>query len=79
MPTISFQGQQVEAIEVKFKAIREDWNEYDLEDGTTVRMKTVVAEVLRVPEHFDNEGNPVYVVKSAHLLAVKAPDHLKRP
>lgn len=78
MPTIDFRGRQVEALEVKFKAVREDWNEYDLEDGTTVRMKTVVSEVVRVPEQFDNEGNPVYVVKSTNLLVVKAPDNLKK-
>ncbi|MFQ5826967.1 MAG: hypothetical protein ACE5IA_06375 [Dehalococcoidia bacterium] len=78
MPTINFRGQPREALEVKFKAVREDWNEYDLEDGTTVRMKTVVSEVVRVPEEFDNEDNPVYVVKSANLLVVKAPDSLKK-
>jgi hypothetical protein len=79
MPTINYKGRQVDAVSIRYKSIREDWNEYDLEDGSTIRMKAIVSDVLSVPDEYDNEGNPVYVVKSTNMVVVSAPDHLKRP
>ncbi|MBI2858663.1 MAG: hypothetical protein HYX90_06265 [Chloroflexi bacterium] len=78
MPKVRWQGKDVDALEVRFKGIREDWNEYDLEDGTTLRMKAVVAEIIRVVDQYDQENNPVYMVKSTNMLVVKAPDNLKK-
>ncbi|MBM3175868.1 MAG: hypothetical protein FJZ93_09155 [Chloroflexi bacterium] len=78
MPKMNFQGKDVEATEVRFQIIREDWNEYQLMDGTVLKMKTVVGEVFRLEDVFDNEGNPVYQVKSNNLLIVKSTDALKK-
>ena len=78
MPTISYRGREVEATDIGFRQVREDWNEYELQDGTTLRMKTVVSDIVRVEGEYDNEGNPIYVVKSGNVLVVKAPDHLKQ-
>ena len=78
MPSINWIGKQVEAISINFKGIREEWNEYDLEDGSTLRMKTIVSDVVRVPDEYDNENNPVYVVKSTNMLIAKSPDHIKK-
>ena len=78
MPSINWRGKQVEAISINFKSIREEWNEYDLEDGSTLRMKTIVSDVVRVPDEYDNENNPVYVVKSTNMLIAKSPDHIKK-
>lgn len=78
MPKVKWQGQDVDGIETRFKSVREDWNEYDLEDGSTVRMKAVVSEVLRLEGQYDSDNNPVYLVKSANMLVVKAPDNLKK-
>jgi hypothetical protein len=78
MPKMKWQGKDVNALEVRFKSIHEDWNEYDLEDGSTVKMKTVVSEIVRLENEYDPEGNPVYNVKAGNLVVIKAPDHLKR-
>ncbi len=78
MPVIQWQGRDTEAIEVRFKSVREDWNEYDIDDGTTVRIKVIVSDVMRLVDQFDAEGNPVYVVKSGNTMFVKSPDHLKK-
>lgn len=78
MPIINFRGEQVEATEVKFETRKEDWNEYQLMDGSVLRMKVVVAEVYRIENVYDEENNPVYQVKSTNLLVVKSPDALKR-
>ena len=78
MPKMNFQGKDVDATEVRFQTIREEWNEYQLMDGTVLKMKTVVGEVFRVEDMYDNEGNPVYQVKSNNLLIVKPQDALKK-
>lgn len=78
MPKVRWQDQEVDAVEVRYKSVREDWNEYDIDDGTTVRVKLLVSEIVRLTDRFDQEGNPVYVIKSGNVVFVKAPDHLKR-
>ncbi len=78
MPKIPFQGQQVDATEIDFQTRKEDWNEYQLMDGTVIKMKLVMAEILRVEGRYDNEGNPIYVLKSKNVLIVRSPDDLKK-
>ncbi len=78
MPRVNWQGRQVDGLEVRFKGIHEEWNEYDLEDGSTIRMKAVVSDIMRLTGEFDPEGNPIYLVKSANMMVVKAPDELKK-
>ena len=78
MPKINFQGREVDATEIEFHTRKEDWNEYQLTDGTVIKMKLVVSEVYRIDGSYDNEGNPVYQIKSTNLPTIKAPDALKR-
>ena len=58
-------------------SVKEDWNLYQLHDGSEVRMRTVVSEIFKVRGEFDREGNPVYVVRSSNVMVVKAPDNLR--
>jgi len=77
---INVGGQEMMAEDVPFEAERESWNTYILEDGTTLKLKTVLAEVLRVDGVYDpNTGNPMYVVNANPVLSVNAPDKLKKP
>jgi hypothetical protein len=78
MPVIKWQGRDVDGLEVRFRSNHEEWNDYTLEDGTSIRMKAVVSEVIRLDGEYDGEGNPVYLVKSTNVLVTKAPDNLKR-
>ena len=78
MPVIKWQGRDVDGLEVRFRSNHEEWNDYTLEDGTSLRMKAVVSEIVRLDGEFDNEGNPVYLVKSTNVLVIKAPDNLKK-
>jgi len=50
---------------------KEDWNEYQLSDGTVIRMKTVITDVFLIPGEIDPEGNPVYNVRSTNVLRVR--------
>ena len=78
MPTIPYKGREVDATEVDFQTRKEEWNEYQLMDGTSIKMKLVVSEIFRVPYEWDNEGNPVYVVKSQNILVARSPNNLKK-
>ncbi len=78
MVRINYQGRDVEATRVDFRIEREDWNEYQLMDGSHLRLRLVLSEVLRVEGEYDAEGNPVYVAKSGNVLTVRAPDNLKK-
>ena len=78
MPKVPWQGREVDTLSIPFKSIKEDWNEYDLEDGTTLRMKAVVSDIVRVDGQFDPEGNPLYLVKAGNMVVVNSPDNLKK-
>lgn len=56
----------------------ERWNVYELDDGATVKLRTLVTEIWRIENEFDAEGNPIYVIKSKNVTDVTVPDNLKR-
>ncbi len=74
---INFGGREVDATEVDIKAIKEQWDEYQAEDGTVLRLKVVVSNVYRLDE-YDPDSNPIYVIKSSNVLSSSVPEHLKR-
>lgn len=70
-------GKQVEGIEMDFTAKKEEWNEYELSEGSTVRIKLVITNIVKTND-YDNEGNPIYMVKSTNVVSVSVPQHLKK-
>lgn len=77
--TIEHKGKKVTGTHVGFTTIREDWNEYTLSDGTTLKVKVVLTDVLRVEGEHDAAGDPVYITKSVnHVVNVSVPDHLRK-
>ncbi|KPV65098.1 MAG: hypothetical protein AOA65_0477 [Candidatus Bathyarchaeota archaeon BA1] len=77
---ILFQGREVEATEVSFKTVKEDWNEYVLKDGETLKIKLVLTNVLRLDAYDPATGDPHYLIKSGNIVAVhNVPEKLKRP
>jgi len=71
-------GREIEAVDVDFETVREDWNEYKLEDGTILKFKTIVSSIIRTEEYDPMTGDPVYHVRSTNILRVKVPQELKR-
>lgn len=71
-------GPLVDGIEVPVDESSEKWSEYKLEDGTTIRLKQVLTEVIRTG-YYGPDNNPLYAVKAQPVLAiVEVPDSLKR-
>jgi len=63
---------------IDFKAIKEEWNEYELEDGTKLKVKLVLVDVLRFPD-YTPLGEPVYQIMSRNVLKTTyVPDDLKK-
>lgn len=71
-------GREVKAMDVDFETVREDWNEYTLEDGTILKFKTVVSSIIRTEDYDPMTGNPSYHVRSTNMVRVKVPEELKR-
>jgi len=67
----------VEGTLVDFETLREEYNSYKLVDGSIIRMKTVVTNIIRT-EEFAPTGEPIYVVNSQNVLVVDVPDELKK-
>lgn len=76
---IRYQDRTVEATEVSFQTGSEHWNEYLLDDHSVIKLKTVTSEILRIDGEYDVDGNPIYLVKSTNIVAVSAPEKLRRP
>ena len=70
-------GTIIEGEDVDFTPTQEPWGIYRLEDGQTLRFKAVVTQVVRT-EKRDNQGDPVYVVRSSNVLSVSPPETYKR-
>jgi hypothetical protein len=56
----------------------EHWNEYLLDDGTIVRLKAVVTEIVRIEGRYDPEGNPAYAINTTNVAHISAPEELKK-
>ena len=75
---VNFQGQEHEAECIDINQNNEYWNQYLLEDGTVLKLKPVATDVVRLIGEYDGEGNPVYVVRSRHILTAVVPEALKK-
>lgn len=71
-------GRELGAMDVDFETIKEDWNEYALEDGTVLKFKTVVSSIIRTEDYDPMTGDPVYHVRSTNILRVKVLPEMKR-
>jgi hypothetical protein len=74
---IMFGGREVEATQLDYTTTKEEWNEYQASDGTILKVKIVLTNVFRLDE-YDNDLNPIYVVKSSNVLSLSVPEHLKK-
>ena len=63
---------------IDFKVLKEDWNEYDLDDGTKLKVKTVLIDVIRMPE-YNQLGEPIYHLMSQNVVKLASvPKELKK-
>ncbi|OFW43586.1 MAG: hypothetical protein A3J29_18810 [Acidobacteria bacterium RIFCSPLOWO2_12_FULL_67_14b] len=68
----------IEGYEVEVTETAERWSELTLSDGTVLRIKPVVLSVIRLENTFDNDGNPIYQVKTNQVMSTNVPENLKK-
>ncbi len=72
--------KEIDGIDVPVTKSTEYWSEFELEDGTVLRVKVSVLGAIRIPGQYDPEGNPFYLLKNAQVTnIVKSAPDLKRP
>ena len=68
-----------EGEEVDFENEKEEWNVYKLSDGSTLKVKLVLVNVVRSRDKYDPLGNPIYGITSQNIVKVlNVPAKLKR-
>jgi hypothetical protein len=72
--TVIFEGQEEAAEELSFDAQKEGWAEYAVEDGTTIKMKNLVARVFRLINRTKPDGSPFYVLEGMAVVTVINPN-----
>ena len=72
------------AEDLRYKTIKEDWNEYELEDGSMLRVKIIAQKISRMLAKdkktflYTPEGEPVYNIRySVSVVANVAEGLLK--
>ena len=58
--------------DVRYTTLSEEWNEYVVDDGGRIRVKSTVARVSKSSK-FDKNGEPVYWVESSNMAQIKPP------
>ena len=73
-------GKIVDATVVEIEEIKERPIIIELSDGTTLRLRVDVVEIVRFEGEWDNDGHPLYNVRSGNILAVleSSPSHRKK-
>jgi hypothetical protein len=78
--TIKLLGHDISVADVPIKSASETFAEYELEDGSKIRVKFVASSFLRIDGEYGPDGKPVYLVFSAPAVNVlSSPDALLRP
>ena len=62
--------ENIDKGDMKFRIVHEEWNEYLLDDGTTIRMKSTLTNISRTKKR-DRNGDPIYNVQNNILIQVK--------
>lgn len=66
---VQYQGKQVEGKAVDFLTRKEDFNEYQLTDGKTIRIKMVVTQIVKLVDEKASDGSPLYQIQSQNIVA----------
>jgi hypothetical protein len=64
--------QKLEAKTIPFSVVSENWNEYQTEDGRTVRLKLVLTRIVTPLEKVMNaDGTPVALVQWQPVIVIE--------
>lgn len=64
--------------ELNFKTKQDDWSIYELEDGTIIKLRTIVTKIIRTEKWHAQRNDPIYSVASNNVIEAIVPEKLKR-
>jgi hypothetical protein len=64
-------GKEMEIADVPIVDMKEPSSEYQLEDGSVLRVRNVATAILRVQDQFNPDGTPVYLVLTTPAVTVQ--------
>jgi len=59
---------EVEITDLDFDSPDEEWRDYELEDGTILKVKTVVNKIFRFEDQHTSLGEPVYQISTQNIV-----------
>jgi len=86
--TVRLLNHDIPVIDVPIKSAIEFFNEYELEDGSKIKVKCAASSFMRVEDEYAPDGKPVYLVftspavnvlSSPEALLKQGPQQPKKP
>jgi hypothetical protein len=75
---VPFEGKTVEAERLDFEAEKEPWSVYKLEDGTILRIRTVLGSAARLIDRYKPDGEPIYILGLGNMPILEIPPELRQ-
>jgi len=75
---VDYQGKKIMGEVVDFESPPENFNNYTLADGTFIKIKTVLLEVVRILGEYGPNGDPVYVFTAQQIVNINSAEKLKQ-
>ena len=63
-------NENIDKEDMKFRISHEDWNEYRIDDGAIIRMKSTLTNISRTKLR-DANGDPIYNVQTNMMIQIK--------
>jgi hypothetical protein len=70
-------GEEIVGEQLQFIVKNENWSEYVLSDGNTVKIRVALAEIYRTDRKDPLTGRAGYIIKSTNIVSVMEPDKKK--
>ena len=71
-------GKMVDGQVIRVVRADEPFSHLELEDGTTITMRTNVVQIVRHLNSWDDKGNPVYSIEANGSITITCPDNLRK-
>jgi len=76
--TLKYNGKDVTGESVGFTTDGEQWSQYSLADGSQMKVKTVMMDVVRLDDEYSEQGDPVYLFTAQQVIGVVPNPELKK-
>jgi hypothetical protein len=75
---IPYQGKLEKAEELQATEVKEGWSEYTVEDGSTIRVRSVIGRLVKLRDIYSDSGEPIYLIRSSTVMSGDVPPHLMK-